>query len=142
MVDETVEWSFYGYVTPANGRDVQDWFKALDTDAQDEARDVLVYLQQLPVSSWGKPEFQLLGDEISEIRFKVNTEHAKGVYRIYGAFWPKGQRYSYTFLIGKEKKVKNDRHGKHEALKRLRLLAQGRSSIHEFEFSEDADRKA
>lgn len=51
MVDETVEWSFYGYVRPANGRDVQDWFKALDTDAQDEARDVLVYLQQLPVSS-------------------------------------------------------------------------------------------
>jgi hypothetical protein len=137
MAFESVKWTFYGYVTPAGGRDVQDWFNGLPEEARDEARDTLAYLQQLPPSQWVRTDFAPLGDDIAEIRFKVNVEHEQRIYRIYGTFWPEGLRYSFTFLIGKDKKVKNDKHGKSEAIKRLKKLKlphNDRGTVHEFEF--------
>jgi hypothetical protein len=137
MALETVKWTFYGYVTPAGGKDVQEWFDGLPEEAQDEARHTLVYLQQLPPNQWSRPEFAPLGDDIAEIRFKVNVEHQQHTYRIYGTFWPEGQRHSFTFLIGKDKKVKNDKRGKKEAVKRLKKLKLPRYEggiVHEFEF--------
>jgi hypothetical protein len=140
MAFEKIKWTFYGYVTPAGGEDVQDWFDELPEEAQTEARDALVYLQQLPRTQWVRPKFALLDDDITEIRFKVNIEHEQRTYRIYGAFWPEGQRHSFTFLIGKDKKVDNDMRGKREAIKRLKLLRNERGTIHEFKFEEEPDR--
>jgi len=137
MAIEKAKWTFYGYVTPAGGKDVQEWFRGLPEAAQDEARDALGYLQQLPSNEWGRPAFAPLGDDIGEIRFKVNVEHEQRTYRIYGTFWPEGQRHSFTFLIGKDKKVKNDKRGKREAIRRLKKLKLPRTeggTIHEFEF--------
>jgi hypothetical protein len=131
---EEISWRFYGYMTPAGGREVQDWYDGLSDEEKDEARDALSYLHKMPNHLWVGPRFKSIGDSISEVRFKVNVLHQQGTYRIYGAFWPVGQRYSYTFLLGKDKKVKNDRRGKREAIKRLRLLEQGRASVHDFEF--------
>jgi len=125
-------WRFYGYVTPAGNRDVQGWFDALMEDEQDEMQDVLAYLQRLPRHLWTKPSFEQIDADISEIRFKVNA--LKRIYRIYGAFWPEGQRYCYTFLIGKNKKVDNDRRGKSEALDRLKRLRRMEAGVHEFKF--------
>lgn len=142
MPFEGVKWKFYGYVTPAGGKDVQEWFDDLPEEAKDEARDTLAYLQQLPASQWVRPEFSPLGDEIGEIRFKVNIEHEQRTYRIYGTFWPEGQRHSFTFLVGKDKKVKNDKLGKKEAVKRLKKLRLPRKqggTIHEFEFEKELD---
>ena len=134
MAVENISWTFYGYVTPNGRRDVQEWFDALRPEEQDEARDVLTYLQRLPRHSWRKQDFDILDHDISEIRFKVNVLHVQRIYRIYGAFWPAGRRHSYTFLIGKDKKGDNDRRGKHEAIQRLRMLRNEETTIHEFEF--------
>jgi len=110
------------------GRPVQTWFDALLPEERDEALDSIGYLQKLPLRLWGKPEYAPLGGGLSEIRFKVNVLNE--VMRIYGFFWPPlpkekdrmpGVKYypSYTFLHSKDKKVKNDKAGKKEALKRM-----------------------
>jgi len=130
MVEE-IAWTFYGYQTPAGGKEVQEWFDGLLVEERDEGIDTLVYLQALPVKLWGKPEYGQLGDGLSEIRFKVNALNR--VYRIYGCFWP-GGRWSYTLLLGRDKKVSNPRHDIAEARKRKHRLEQGKASVHEFEF--------
>jgi hypothetical protein len=81
---------------------------------------------------WREPRFESFDPEISEVKFRANT--TKRAYRIYGAFWPGGRRLSYTFLIGKNKKVNNDQGGKKEAQKRLKRLQRGEASVHEFKF--------
>ncbi len=129
---EQVSWTFYGYQTPAGGKEVQEWFDGLLKEERDEASDTMGYLQKLPVDQWRKPEFAPLGDGLSEIRLKVNT--ANKVVRIYGFFWPKGHRFSYSLLLGAEKKVKNPRRDVAEARKRMSRLERGEASVHEFEF--------
>jgi hypothetical protein len=63
-------------------------------------------------------------------------------YRIYETFLgPEKRRYSYTFLLGKEKKVKNDKNGTKLARERLRKLRSGEATIHGFRFSEKLDSK-
>lgn len=141
---EEVLWSFYGYETPARGRIVQDWFDALLSEEKDEVIDTLGYLQRLPLRLWGEPEFKPLGGGLSEIRFKVSCLNE--IVRIYGFFWPElpkekdrqpGVKYypSYTFLNGKDKKVKNDRAGKEEARRRMRLVERKVARVHAFKFS-------
>jgi len=66
------------------------------------------------------PKFEVFDAEISEIRFTVQAP--KRTYRIYGTFWPTTHRNAYTFLVGKDKKVKNDKAGKKLAEKRLKEL--------------------
>ena len=137
MVDE-ISWTFYGYITPAGSPDVQDWFDGLLVEERDEAKDVLGYLQRLHSHLWVKPDFERLDHDVSEVRFKVNVLHVQKIYRIYGAFWPEKRRHSYTFLIGKDKKVDNDRRGKKEAIERLKKLRNGQATIKKFEFEESA----
>ena len=139
---EEVVWAFCGYKTPAGGRDVQDWFDGLLPEEKDEALDTLGYLQSLPLKLWSKPEFELLGGGLSEIRFKVNSLNK--TYRVYGCFWPPppehpppGQkRYpSYSFLLGTEKKRKNDKDGVSEARRRLEQVERKEVTVHAFKFS-------
>jgi hypothetical protein len=94
---------------------------------------VLGYLQPLPLRLWSKPEFEHLGDGLSEVRVRVNSLNK--TLRIYGCFWPEGMRYSYTFLLGKEKKVRNDEIGKEEANRRRPRLERQEASIDGFDFS-------
>jgi hypothetical protein len=132
MSDE-VNWRFYGYVTPADGWDVQEWFDGLDDDGREVLLDAVAYLQHIPIQQWRKPDFVLLNEGLSEIRAKDNV-HNK-TYRIYGFFWPQGQRYVYTFLLGNDKKVKNPKQDINEARKRLKNVETKKANIHEFEFS-------
>src|SRR5437879_6324538 len=106
---DIVRWDFFGYQTPAEGKPVQEWYDELSQEAKNEATDVIAYLQVLPRHQWTKPEFEAFDADISEIRFKVGS--LKKVYQIYGTFWPATRRYAYTFLVGKEKKIKNDKRG-------------------------------
>lgn len=131
---ESVRWSFHAFETPAEGRPVQDWFDALSEAEKDEIRDTVVYLQHLHPAGWKYPRFEPLGDGLSEIRIKVGSLNVW--IRIYGFFWPQQTRFSYTLLYGGSKKVKNDKHGKNEAIRRKRLLENGKAGIHEFSFSE------
>jgi hypothetical protein len=133
-VTEEISWTFYGYETPAGGRDVQDWYDALLPEERDEARDVIGYLHKQPLRLWKKPGYCPLGDGLSEVRFRVNA--LKKIYRVYGFFWPRGRRLSYTFLLAREKKVSNPRHDIAEARARKARLEQGEASEHEFEFQE------
>src|SRR5262245_47361721 len=124
MAEENVSWSFYGYQTPAEGDPVQEWFDQLADDAKDEARDLIyAYLRVTPRHRWCLPDFEAFDADISEIRFMVSSLNK--TYRIYGTFWPKTRRYSYTFLVGKEKKVKNDKRGVRLANARLKKLLNG-----------------
>ena len=126
-------WVFHGYVTPAGTREVQDWFDSvLHEEERDEAKDTIGYLQILPLHQWKKPEYSLLGEGLSELRFKVNSLNR--TYRVYGFFWPKGRRHSYTFLLGRDKKVKNARADVAEARKRKVSVENGKANVHEFEF--------
>jgi hypothetical protein len=134
---EKVFWTFYGYLTPAGGKEVQEWFDALLEEEQDEARDTIAYLQSQPVQLWVKPDHFPLGDGLSEIRFKVNSLNRE--YRIYGFFWPKGKRFSYTFLLGRDKKVGNPKHDIAEARKRKDRIESGKASTYEFEFQKGAN---
>ena len=128
---ELWNWTFRGYETSPHGnRLVQEWFDSLPEEAKDEARDVLGYLQHRPISEWRRPTFAPLEDGISEIRFKAS----KVRYRIYGYFGPTGFRQSYTFLHGTDKKVSNDKQGKHAAKGRMGDIERALARIHEFEF--------
>jgi hypothetical protein len=136
MADE-IRWTFHGYVTPAGGRDVQDWFDGLDQDARDEINDAIGYLRLLPIAQWRRPEFAPLDGGLSEIRVKANQ--LRRIFRMYGFFWPPKRRFVYTLLLGSDKKVQNPQHDIAEARKRLSRVQNKEASIHEFCFSEDAD---
>jgi len=139
---EEVVWAFFGYQTPAGGRSVQEWFDGLLSEERDEALDTLGYLQTLPLRLWGLPEYEFLGDGLSEIRFKASA--ANKTYRIYGFFWPpppdkpkpgEKRHPSYSFLLGKPKKVKNDKDGVKEARRRKGLVERKEATVHAFKFS-------
>jgi hypothetical protein len=127
-----IKWQFWGYVTPAGNADVQDWFDDLLNDEKEDIQDQLAYLQVLPPHLWKGAEFKALGEDISEIRIARGT--TKKLFRLYGTFWPKGLRFCYTLLVGKEKKTKNDRHGKRESEARIKLLRSGGASVRHFKF--------
>ena len=137
MPEEKVVWSFYGYRTPAEGDPVQDWFDDLADDERDEANDTIRYLKFLPRHMWGLPKFEAFDADISEIRFKANSP--KRIFRIYGTFWPRTHRYAYTFLVGKDKKVSNDKRGKKIAIARLKKLLSGEAGAHGFRFHKKPD---
>ena len=58
-------WTFYGFVSAAQNRLVQDWFDGLSLEVRDELKDILAYLQKTSNSQWGKPEFAPLGEGLS-----------------------------------------------------------------------------
>lgn len=132
MADDGVTWAFCGYVTPAGNREVQEWFWAQDEEVRDEIVDVLTYLQKLPRHLWRLPEFDAFDPDISEIRIKVGSVNR--LYRIYGTFWPVGERYHYTFLLAKNKKVNKDKRGETEARNRLKRLRSGEAVVHIINF--------
>jgi hypothetical protein len=123
-------WTFYGFSTPAQNRPVQDWFDGLTPQVRDEIRDILVYLQKTANNQWGKPEFAPLGDGLFEIRYQDKSHW----YRIYGCYWPEGERQVFTFLNGTTKKVKNDTDGKDLAQKLRGQLRRNEATIHKFNF--------
>ena len=132
MPAEQIRWTFHGYVTPAGNPTVQGWFDALEDEEKEAIRELMTYLQLLPRHLWKKPEFESFDPELSEIRIRVNS--LRKIYRIYGTFWPTSMRHSYTFLIGKNKKVDNDKQGKREATDRLKELRRGDASVEQFKF--------
>lgn len=127
-----VHWRFYAYQTHVGNRIVQRWFDGLSEGEKDEVRDVTGYLQKVPAEAWAKPEFKVLGDGLSEIRLRVSVLNK--TIRIYGFFWPRGQRNAYTFLLGAEKKVSNPRNDIQKARKRKARVQAGEVQVHEFEF--------
>ena len=124
------DWSFYGFETSLGNRPVRDWIVGLPLDALDELVDVLVYMQKRPNSEWSPENFKPLEDGLSEIRFSDESQ----TYRIYGYFGP--HRQAYTFLVGKDKKVSNDKSGKNLAKTRRGQLQRNEARIHLFSFEE------
>src|SRR6266849_5781757 len=123
MSDEVADcvWTFLGFESAKEGQPVQKWFDGLPLDHLDEVKDRLGVLQVLPRSDWDEPYFDpLIGEGgISEIRFDaIKCVKGKFYYRIYGFF----EDEAYIFLHATNKKVKNDRHGKQIAKRRLREL--------------------
>jgi phage-related protein len=130
--EENINWKFYAYRTRARGREVQEWFDGLEEEEKDEIRDAIGYLQTLPLRLWAKPRYSPLGDGLSEIRIKVSKLNK--TFRIYGFFWPEGKRNVYTFLLGRDKKVKNPQSDIAQARKRLKEVEQREVETHEFKF--------
>ena len=131
MAYEDWNWQFCGFQWPNGNKPVQDWFDGLLDDAKEELRDTIRYLQHLPYHLWKKPQFdRLAGEDVTEVRFDTATH----TYRIYGYCGPKGQRQSFVFLHGNDKKIRNDPKGKSEATKRLGHIERGEAGVHGFEF--------
>jgi len=124
-------WRFFGFQWLNDNKPVQDWFDGLLDDAKEELRDTIGHLQHLPPHLWKKPQFDpLTGEDVTEVRFETATHF----YRIYGYYGPKGQRQSFTFLLGNDKKIRNDTKGKREASKRRGYIERGEAKVHRFEF--------
>lgn len=133
-------WQFLGFESVEEGRPVQVWFDGLPEEVKDEIRDLLDYLGKLTGKLWRRPEFDgLVGaGGVSELRpQEVSVERNGNIetetYRIYG-FFPQDRKCTYVLLHGKRKGMKNDKHGKRAAKKRLNQLDQGRATVHKFEF--------
>jgi len=124
------EWTFRGFETPVGNRPVRDWIEALSEEARDELIDILTYMRVRPHSEWAPEHFKPLEDGISEIRSKDSGS----VLRIYGYFGPQWFAQSYTFLVGAEKKVKNDRDSKKLAKSRRDQVERREARVHTFSF--------
>lgn len=129
---EQYDWTFRGFETPVGRRPVLDWINALSEDARDELVDIVIYMRFRPHNEWAAEHFKPLEDGISEIRFK----DAGSVCRIYGYFGPGSYVQSYTFLVGAEKKVKNDRDSKKLAKSRRDQIERREARVHTFSFEE------
>ena len=129
---QDIRWSFYGYITMAGTKEVLEWFRSLEQSEYDEAEDVILYLSRLPLEAWGEPPFKGLGDGLSEIRFKASK--TKRIFRVYGYFGPVGRRYSYTMLLGDNKKVRNPSDDIQKARNRMKDVEKKRCFIHELQF--------
>jgi hypothetical protein len=127
---------FYGIDVRGEGRIVQDWFDALDLDAQLEILNMALHLSRLSMGRWQRPDYDPLDGEevISEVRPKdVRGETGNITYRIYG--W-RGYpiKNSFTFLHGTDKDVKNDLEGKAEANRRAGQIVRDEARVHKFDF--------
>jgi hypothetical protein len=132
------DWQFLGLQWLNKNQPVQEWFDGLPDEAQAELRDTIRHLQHLPPHLWKKPQFDhLAGEDVTEVRFETATHF----YRIYGYFGPKGERQSFTFLLGNDKKIRNDIKGKREATKRRGFVERGEATVHGFGFYRRTDRK-
>ncbi len=79
--------------------------------------DVLGILAALGFAPWGKPHFETLDHDISEIRFKVErSAHTGAPTESMESYWPEKQRHSFTSPGRKgQEKLTMDRRGKKEA---------------------------
>lgn len=124
------DWTFRGFETPVGNRPVLDWINTLAAEARYELIDIVIYMKVRPHNEWAPEHFKPLEDGISEIRFRDGDS----VYRIYGYFGPSWHLQSYTFLVGAEKKVKNDRDSKKLARSRRDQVERKQATIHDFSF--------
>jgi len=140
--EQGCRWTFLGFESLGEGQPVQFWFDKLTEEHRDEIKDVLAFLQVTPRAEWeelpGHPFDPLIGEGgISEIRFKP-IKCLRGIfyYRIYGFFGAR-QEESYKFLHGTNKKVKNDRHGKKIAKRRLLEIQEKKATLHKFSLDKE-----
>ena len=137
-------WRFFGFESKEGDHPVQSWFNDLPVEAQEEIVDLCEHLRVRTDRQWRKPEFDPLDGEggISELRPQtIRGAEGSVTYRLYGC---RGipDKWSYTFLHGTRKEVKNDKQGKALAKRRLRELMRGRARVHRFGFEGEADSKA
>ena len=135
--EQDCKWTFLGFESAKEGKPVQSWFNGLPEDHRDEIKDRLGILQVTPRADWEELFFDPLigeGGIISEIRFDGITDSSgKFVYRIYGYFGPEEEE-SYKFLHGKNKyPIRNDRHGKAIAKRRLQEIQNEEAKLHPFD---------
>src|SRR5664280_2550847 len=139
-------WTFFGFETEAAGRPVQAWFNRLRIEAKEEIVDLVLHMRVRIARQWRLPEFDPLDGEggISELRpNNIRCDEGSLTYRIYGvSAYP--EEFSYTFLHGVRKEVKNDREGKKFAKWRLKQLYEehtrtGKPAAHIFDFSGRSD---
>jgi len=128
---------FYGVESEREGCPVQQWYdNTVNMDGQDEIFNLASHLSALPSGLWRRPDFDPLEGEggISEVRPKdIRSIDGNFTYRIYGVLGHP-DKWSYTFLHGTDKDVKNDRIGKEIAKRRLRELEERRATVHRFNF--------
>jgi hypothetical protein len=126
------DWTFYGFETPAGNRLIRDWIVGLPDEARYELIDILVLMKTRPHDEWPAEHFKPLEDALSEIRFRG----ADCNWRIYGYFGPDGYKQPYTFLVGTEKKVSNQRDAKQLAKDRRSQIQHGAAKVHAFSFED------
>jgi len=131
--------TFAGYVSPAEGKLVQEWYDSLAQIDRDEILDRVNYLSSMPVTEWRRPEFDKVTPPLAEIRCKSSqTNHA---IRLYGVF-DETVRAQFVILNATEAKKKDrDQDAQNLAIKRLGLIKSRKASTHDFEFEKGIDRQ-
>jgi hypothetical protein len=117
---EQFDWTFRGFETPLGNKPVRNWIMALSDSGRYELIDIVLYMKIRPPHEWAAEHFKPLEDGLSEIRFRDGGSTC----RIYG------------FLVGAEKKVKNDRDSKQLAKSRRDQLERREAGFHAFSFEE------
>lgn len=132
MACEPFDWSFFGYVTPAGNKLLQEWFDGLPVEAREEITDAINSIQAVPNHLWTRPLFDQLDHGISE--FRVSAPAVSRNFRIYGYFGPTTGRQVYTFLLGADKKRGHQQKEQDEAKKRMNRVETGEADTREFDF--------
>ena len=111
---------------------VQEWYDSLQQEEHYELLDTVNHLASMPITEWRRPHFDKVDSPLCEIR--CTAKKANHEIRVYGVFDSK-VRGRFVMLYGNEAKKKNrDTAGQQMALKRLRLLENGKATTHEFVF--------
>ena len=126
------DWTFYGFETPAGNRPLKVWIDFLPVEARDELVDILVFMKTRPPNEWAAEHFRPLEDAISEVRFRS----ADFIWRVYGYFGPDWHVQSYTFLVGTDKKVSNQKDAKQLAKVRRGQIQTREARVHPFRIEE------
>jgi hypothetical protein len=131
--------TFYGYVSPAGGKLVQDWYDSLIQADIDEIVDTVNHLRALQVTQWKRPEFDKVAYPLVEIRCKANK--ANHVIRIYGVFHETERARLVLLSANESKKTGHDKSTQDLALTRLALIKSGKATTNEFYFEKNIPRK-
>jgi hypothetical protein len=130
--------TFAGYVSPAKGKLVQEWYDSLTQIDRDEILDQVNYLSSMPVTEWRRPEFDKVTPPLAEIRCKSSqTNHT---IRLYGVFDEKIRGRFIILNATEAKKKDRDQDAQNIAIKRLGLIKTGKANTHGFKFEKGIDR--
>lgn len=117
-------WTWYCYDDGGNKNLWASWYHAQSDRTRGQHRQVFEILEQL--ETWSRPLAKNLAKGLVEIIIRSEVQ-----WRIFGFYWPRKQRRSFTIvLIGNHKgKVYNPPDATKKARNRIRNIENGKSNV-------------
>jgi hypothetical protein len=107
---------------------ITDWVDDLEMDAEIEFHGLIRSLSVTPRKLWVRPDYDVLGPDIGEIRFKSGGLQ----HRVFGCFVMSLGRYAMLAGATKKGRNYNPRDAIKTARKRFQLIERDRSQLREY----------